>query len=95
MTIFPERPEISMSFPVRSTILSVLPTEHIVATMHLMHSAVPGSGAYMHREQFIIRAPPERAAGGGSGFLSELLLALLPGVLPGRIFVRSIKGVFD
>ncbi|MBR4504605.1 MAG: hypothetical protein IKP20_06520 [Candidatus Methanomethylophilaceae archaeon] len=61
---FPERPAISRSFPVRRTILPELPLEHIDDTMHLMHSAVPGSGAYLHPEQLIIKESPEIAAGG-------------------------------
>ncbi len=63
-TTFPERPAISRSFPVRRTTLPELPLAHIEDTMHLMHSAVPGSGVYLHPEQLIIRESPDTAAGG-------------------------------
>ena len=63
-TAFPERPDISRSLPVRSTIFPALPVEHMVETMHLMHSAVPGSGVYLHPEQFMTSVSPDTAARG-------------------------------
>jgi hypothetical protein len=80
LIILPERPDISMSLPVRRTILSELPVAHIVLTMQPMHSAVPGSGVNLHLEQLMIRASSDTDADGA--FEGRESVLFLPSFLP-------------
>ena len=57
---------ISMSLPVLRTTRSAEPALHMDATMHEMHSEVPGTGARRHRLQSMIKASPMISAEGGS-----------------------------
>ena len=49
----PAAPEISISLPVRRTILSAEPVRHMASTMQRMHSSEPGTGVSLHPRQSI------------------------------------------
>lgn len=76
LTISPDLPETSVSFPVRRIILSDPLADAIRSTMHPKHSAEPGSGAYPHPAQSMTRASPSYR--GASGLFFSVIPAIIP-----------------